>query len=173
MSVSIYFKDCADGDGFVVNGVEYRIAEVDSPESDQVSYNHELVFAKDCVLQSSSTKLLCRQVGVSHNRLVVQVWTTSSNMGNPLVFHSVARALVEKGVARYAPFRGQSVDDYRRTQQNKVQMVKAEKEAEKNGKGMFAHPNPPTLQEIEAFRAAKRERAATLSAPHVVAAASD
>lgn len=144
--------------------MEYRIAEVDSPESDQVNYNMELVTAKDEVLLQSSNKLLCRQVGVSHNRVVVQVWTTTSNMGGPVYFRSVARSLVEKGVARYAPFRGKSADDYRRTQQNKQQMQQAEKEAEKNRKGMFKHPNPPTLQQIEAFRAAKRDKTVAIAA---------
>jgi endonuclease YncB( thermonuclease family) len=150
---------CADGDGFRVSGKEYRIAEVDAPEADQVDYNGDLVTTKDSIMGGSATSLLCRQVGISYDRIVVQVWTTTANLGGSLEFHSVAKALVAAGVARYAPFRKGIATDIRSTQQNKEQMLEASRKAEEEKRGMFAYQKTPTLKEIEQFREAKRKKA--------------
>lgn len=150
-----------DGDGFFVLNQEYRIAEIDSPEKDQVDYNDELVTGKNKIIAHSVTKLLCRQVGVSHKRIVVQVWTTSLGDDQRIVFKSLAKTLLQKGGGRYAPLRLNKRGDWRDTEQPESDMRALEAKAEKDKVGMFdsRHDHAPTLQEIEDFRANKRKTA--------------
>lgn len=111
------------------------------------------------IICQSATLLLCRQLGWSHKRIVVQVWTTSRD-DNGLRFESLAKALLKKGVGRYSTLRRAGQADWRDTEQPEDAMNAAEAEAKAKKIGMFheSWSSAPTADEIEEFRANKRRK---------------
>jgi hypothetical protein len=107
--------------------------------------------------------ILARKTGrTSYGRRVIQAWLLENNPEKPepadLIVTSLTYLAVARGWARYAPYRqgGQHHEDLLLTAQTAQIMMEAEKKAEQDQLGMFARENAPTLQEMEAFRTAKR-----------------
>lgn len=108
--------------------------------------------------------ILARKTGrTSYGRQVIQAWLLEQNPEKPepldLITTSLTYLAVARGWARYAPYRqAEKHEDLLQTAQNEQVMMEAEKKAEQEQLGMFARENAPTLQQIEAFRTAKRRR---------------